>query len=158
MLSMSQVLKLSYLPLGVALTSQFTLTMFQKLLSSLISFTQLEESKILQVIWFKPCQLLSFQTSVTSFIDMITIPLNSGNVQVISSGIFTVKSTKRPRLLILCHYFHARIHGILARKTKVMTSSKLGKWCSKPLILDLWKRWIVAQIDWPFKLVMCSRN
>jgi len=64
---------------------------------------------------------------MTSSIDMITIPLNSRNVQAISSSFFTIKSTERPRLLILCHYFHARIHGILARKTKVMTPSKLGR-------------------------------
>ena len=134
MLSMSQVLKPSYLPLDVVLTSQLASTIFQKLLSSLIPFTWLEKSLILQVIHFKPCQLLSFWTSVTSLIDTITIPLNSGSVQTISSG-FMIKLTKRPRLLILCHYFYARIHGILARKTKVMTSSKLGRWCFKLLIL-----------------------
>jgi len=124
---MSQVLKPSYLPLDMALTSQFALTIFQKLLSSLISFTQLEKSLIPQVIHFKPCQPLSFQTSTTSSIDMITILLNSGNVQAISSSFFMIKSTKRSRLLILHYYFHARIHGILARKTKVTTSSKLGR-------------------------------
>ena len=127
MLSMLQVLKPSYLLLDVALTSQFALTIFQKLLSSLIPFIQLKKSLILQVICFKLCQLLSFQTSATSFIDVITTPLNSGNVQAISSGIFMVKSTKRPSLLILHHYFCARIHGILARKTKVITSSKFGR-------------------------------
>ena len=42
-----------------------------------------------------------FQTSVTSLIDTITTPLNSGNVQAISSGIFMVKSTKRSSPLIL---------------------------------------------------------
>jgi len=68
-----------------------------------------------------------FQTSVTSLIDAITTLLNSGNVQAILSGIFMVKSTKRPSPLILHYYFHARIHGIFARKTKVMTSSKLGR-------------------------------
>jgi len=127
MLSMSQVLKLSYLPLDVVLTSQFTLTIFQKSLSSLIPFMQLEKSLISQVIHFKPCQPLSFQISVTSSIDMITISLNSKNVQAVSSGFFMIKSTKRPRLLILHHYFHARIHRILARKMKVTISSKLGR-------------------------------
>jgi len=124
---MSQVLKLNYLPLDVALTSQFVLTIFQKSSSSLTPFMQLEESKILQVIHFKPCQPLSFQTSVTSLIEVMTIPLNSGNAQVTSSGLFMIKSTKRPSPFILHHYFHARIHGILARKSKVMTLSNIGR-------------------------------
>jgi len=46
------------------------------------------------------------------FQEAMTIPLNSGNVQVTSSGLFMIKSTKRPSPLILHHYFHARIHGI----------------------------------------------
>ena len=127
MLSMSQVLKPSYLPLDVVLTNQFVLTIFQKLLSSLIPFMQLEKSLILQVIHFNSCQLLSFQTSVTSLIEAITIPLNSGNAQVTSSGFFMIKSTKRSSLLILYHYFCVRIHGILARKTKVTTLSNIGR-------------------------------
>ena len=76
-----------------------------------------------------------FQTSVTFLIDAITTLLNSGNVQAILSGIFMVKLTKRPSSLILYYYFHARIHEILTRKTKVMSSSKLGRWCFKLLIL-----------------------
>jgi len=64
---------------------------------------------------------------VTSSINIITIPLNSENVQPVSSGFFMIKSTKRLRLLILYYYFHARIHGILARKMKVMISLKLGR-------------------------------
>jgi len=87
----------------------------------------LEESLILQVIHFKPCQLLSFWTFVTSLIEAMTIPLNSGNAQVVSSGLFMIKSTKRPSPLTLCHYFHARIHGILARKSKVTTLSNIGR-------------------------------
>ena len=127
MLSMSQVLKPSYLPLDVALTSQVVLTIFQKLSSSLTPFMWLEKSLILQVVLFKPCQLLPFRTSMTSLIEAIIIPLNSGNTQVTSSGFFTIESTKRPSLLTLCHYFHARIHEILARKTKVTTSSNIGR-------------------------------
>jgi len=64
---------------------------------------------------------------VTSLIEAMTIPLNSGNAQVTSSGLFIIKSTKRPSSLILCHYFCARIHGILARKSKVMTLSNIGR-------------------------------
>jgi len=64
---------------------------------------------------------------MTSSIDMITIPLNSENVQAILNSFFMIKLTKRPKLLILCYYFCTRIHGILARKTKVTTSSKLGR-------------------------------
>jgi len=118
MLSTSQVLKPSYLPLDVALTSQVVLIIFQKLLLSLTLFTWLKKSLILQVILFKPCQLLSFWTSITSLIEAVIIPLNSGNAQVTSSGFFTIESTKRPSLLTLRYYFHARIHGILAEKRK----------------------------------------
>ena len=127
MLSMSQVLKLSYLPLDVALTNQFVSTIFQKSSSSLILFIWLEKSLILQVIHFKPCQLLSFWTFMTSLIEAMTILLNSGNAQVTSSRFFTIKLTKRPSLLILCYYFYARIHGILARKMKVTTLSNIGR-------------------------------
>ena len=84
-------------------------------------------SKIIVITDFIHAAQKIFQTSVTSLIDTITTPLNFGNVQAISSGIFMVKSTKRPSPLILYYYFHTRIHGILTRKTKVMTSSKLGR-------------------------------
>jgi len=57
-----------------------------------------------------------FSSTVT-----LTIPLNSGNVPVISIGDFMRKSTKKPRLLISHLSYHAKIHGILARKTKVTT-------------------------------------
>ena len=81
-------------------------------------------SKIIVITDFIHAAQKIFQTSVTSLIET---PLNSENVQAISSGIFMVKLTKRPSSLILHYYFHTRIHGILARKTKVMTSSKLGR-------------------------------
>ena len=132
---MSQVLKLSYLLLDVALTSQVISTIFQKSLSSLTPFIRLEKSLILQVIFFKPCQLLSFQTSMTSLIEVIIIPSNSRNAQVASSRFFTVESTKKPSLLTLRHYFCARIHRILARKTKVTTLSNIGRCCFKLLNL-----------------------
>jgi len=64
---------------------------------------------------------------VISSIDAITIPLNSGNVLAISSGVFMIMLTKQPRLSILCLYCHAKIHGILAGEAKAMISSKLGR-------------------------------
>jgi len=50
---------------------------------------------------------------------MLTIPLNSGNVPVISISNSMRKSTKKPKLLISLLSYYAKIHGILARKTKV---------------------------------------
>ena len=57
-----------------------------------------------------------FSSTVT-----LTIPLNFGNVPVISIGDSIRKLTKKPRLLILHLFDHAKIHGILARKMKVTT-------------------------------------
>ena len=135
MQSISWVLKLNYLLSGVALISHFALITFQRSLLSLIPFMWPIKSLTLWSIYFKSSWLLSFQTSKTSSIVTITIPLNSGNVSVISIGISIIKSTKKLRLLVSCLFYCAKIHRILARKTKVMTLLMLGKWYLKPQIL-----------------------
>ena len=121
MQSMSQVLKQSYLPLGVALIRLYTSTTFQRSSSSLIPSIRPIKSLILQHIHIKSHQLLSYQIFEFSSTVMLTTPLNSGNVPVVSIGNFMIKLTKKPRLLISHLSYRAKIHGILARKMKVMT-------------------------------------
>ena len=56
-----------------------------------------------------------------------TIPSNFGNAQAISDGIFTMRSIKKQKPSIQFHFFHAKYPRTLARKAKVMPSSKFGK-------------------------------
>jgi len=58
---------------------------------------------------------------------MRTIPLNFGNAQAVSNGIFTMRSIKKQKLSTQFHFFCAKYLGTLARKEKVLSSSKFGK-------------------------------
>ena len=59
------------------------------------------------------------------------IPLNSGNVLVISNGGFIMTLTKISNHSIQLSLFCARSLGIITRKLTVMTLLTSGRWCSK---------------------------
>ena len=66
-------------------------------------------------------------TFENSFLGIMKTQLNSGNVQVNASELFTIASTLKQSLSISFCYFLQKIHGTLARNLNVIISSILRR-------------------------------
>ena len=131
MLLMSPAWKQNYSPLDVVLIKLHTLIIFLKSLLSLILSMWSKEFLIPLSIPSKFSQLLSYLTfAISSTVMPITL-LNFGNALAISSGIFIMRSIKKPKHSI--HYLssHAKIHKTSIRNVKATMLWTSGKWCFK---------------------------
>ena len=119
---MSLVLKPNSLPLNVVSTKSLIKIAFPRSLSLLIPFMQLKRSLTHPHIPFKSIQWPYSLNFDNSFFNTTTTLLNSGSVLVVSTGLSTKWSTKKPRPSIPLCFFLAKCYGTSARKTNVMIS------------------------------------
>ena len=132
-LCLSQVLKLNYSLWDVVSTKYAIKITSQRLLLSLILYTQQNTSLTACRTHFSCTQLLFLVNYNFSSIKVRTIPLNFGSVLVALSGGFTKMLTRIPSCSNLLPYFLAKLRGIFARKPIATISSNNGKCVSKHL-------------------------